>query len=80
MAPHLPAWKRFNKAVRDSGDVGVWHETYRAQAGSFEAVYVNMPPIGLATVGRQIPIGSTATTAPLRIGDSAADEAPVAPY
>src|SRR3954466_1623056 len=26
---HLPAWKRFNQAVRGSGEVGIWHETYR---------------------------------------------------
>lgn len=24
---HLPAWKRFNRAVGGSGDVGIWHET-----------------------------------------------------
>src|SRR4249919_1087706 len=37
--PHLPAWTRFNKAVRASGDVGIWHETYRVGAGECEAVY-----------------------------------------
>ena len=26
--PHLEPWRRFNRAVRDSGDVGIWHETY----------------------------------------------------
>lgn len=39
---------RFNKAVNDSGDVGIWHETYQVQAGRFEAVYGNMPTFGLA--------------------------------
>jgi hypothetical protein len=23
---HLDAWRRFNRAVSDSGDVGIWHE------------------------------------------------------
>lgn len=30
-ARHLPAWRRFNQRVRGSGDVGIWHETYRAR-------------------------------------------------
>jgi len=25
---HLPAWGRFRQTVGDSGDVGIWHETY----------------------------------------------------
>jgi hypothetical protein len=25
--PHLKPWRRFNRAVRASGDVGIWHET-----------------------------------------------------
>src|ERR1039458_7542679 len=41
--PHLEPWRRFNKAIRDSGDVGIWHETYRVNAGAYEAVYGNMP-------------------------------------
>lgn len=27
--PHLPAWRAFNRNVGDSGDVGIYHETYR---------------------------------------------------
>jgi Domain of unknown function (DUF4188) len=44
---HLPAWAAFNRAVGKSGDVGVWHETYRTREGDYETVYVNMPPFGL---------------------------------
>ncbi len=54
-ANHLPAWKRFNEIVGTSGDVGVWHETYRSRPGDYEAVYVNMPEFGLAKVGSGIP-------------------------
>jgi len=48
---HLPAWQRFNKAIGTEGTVGIWHETYKASAGSFENVYVNMPAFGLGKVG-----------------------------
>jgi hypothetical protein len=44
---HLPAWAAFNKAIGKGGDVGIWHETYRARAGDYETVYVNMPLFGL---------------------------------
>jgi hypothetical protein len=44
---HLPAWAAFNRAIGKSGDVGVWHETYRTREGDYETVYVNMPPFGL---------------------------------
>jgi hypothetical protein len=47
---HVPAWKEWNRRVRDSGAVGVWHETYVVRAGEHEALYVNMPRIGLARV------------------------------
>src|SRR4051812_20797524 len=40
-AEHLPAWRRFNQLVRDSGDVGIWHETYKVRAGEYEAIYGN---------------------------------------
>jgi hypothetical protein len=50
--PHHPAWKRWNKAVGDSGDVGVWHETYVVREGTFEALYGNMPTFGLAAAGK----------------------------
>src|SRR5450755_2420808 len=46
-AEHLPAWRAFNQSVGTSGDVGIWHETYRARAGEYETVYMNMPAFGL---------------------------------
>jgi hypothetical protein len=54
-AAHLPAWKSFNQALAQSGDVGVWHETYCIAPGGYENVYVNMPPFGLGTVGALVP-------------------------
>ena len=53
---HLPAWKSFNAAVRNSrGDVGIWHETYQVRAGEYEALYSGMPPLGLGMAGQLIP-------------------------
>lgn len=52
---HLPAWQHFNRAVGTDGSVGIWHETYRAGAGSYENVYVNMPAFGLGGVGELVP-------------------------
>jgi len=78
-ARHLPAWRAFNTQVRGSGDVGIWHETYRVRAGEYEAVYGNMPRVGLADVGEHLPLGSTSTAA-RRIGTRPADEPPVVGY
>jgi hypothetical protein len=65
--PHLEPWRRFNKAIGDSGDVGVWHETYQVRAGEYEAIYVNMPRVGLGAAGELEPVGS-ASRARDRIG------------
>ena len=50
-AEHLPAWQAFNKTVGTDGTVGIWHETYSASPGTYESVYVNMPPFGLGKAG-----------------------------
>ena len=76
---HLPAWRAFNKAVADNGDVGIWHETYCVAAGQMEAVYGNMPRCGLAQAGEHHPAGR-ASTAARRVGVLPDDEAPVAAY
>ena len=78
-AEHLPAWRRFNREVRASGDVGIWHETYRVRAGEYEAVYGNMPRVGLARVGEYVPAGSTSTAA-RRIGARPGDVSAVEGY
>src|SRR5919199_1363907 len=45
---HRPAWREFNRLVRDSdGAVGIWHETLVVPAGAHESVYVDMPAQGL---------------------------------
>ena len=78
-ARHLPAWRAFNAQVRASGDVGIWHETYRVRAGEYEAVYGNMSRIGLANVADHRPVETTSTAAQ-RIGARHSDDAPVSGY
>ncbi|MDI9915447.1 DUF4188 domain-containing protein [Rhodococcus sp. IEGM 1379] len=65
--PHLPAWKAFNKNVGSSGDVGVYHETYRIDAGQYESIYSNMPIMGLAAAGSSVAVGKRSETARARI-------------
>lgn len=56
---HLPAWKAFRAATGDSGDVGIWHETYRVRAGEYESIYGNVPRMGLAAAGEHAALGSS---------------------
>jgi hypothetical protein len=77
---HLPAWRWFNRAVKASGDVGIWHETYLVRAGGHEAIYGNMPRVGLAAAAGHGPIGRRGQSAARRIGVSAADEVAVPAY
>ena len=48
---HRPAQREFFRRTAYNGHVGVWHETYRVRAGEFEAIYANMPRMGLAAAG-----------------------------
>lgn len=65
--PHLPAWRAFNKRVGSSGDVGVYHETYRVGRGQHESIYSNMPIMGLAGAGESVPVGKKTDSARERI-------------
>src|SRR6266542_4015951 len=52
---HWPAWVAFNKKVGlASGDVGIWHETYKIAPGQYECVYGAMPRFGLGKVARHV--------------------------
>jgi hypothetical protein len=54
---HWPMWVKFNQKIRHtSGDVGIWHETYRVQPGHYETIYSSMPPFGLGRAGRLVAI------------------------
>jgi hypothetical protein len=61
--PHREAWRRFNQAVGADGSVGIWHETYLIQPGSYEAFYGNMPVFGLAAATQHVPVKGRRETA-----------------
>jgi fumigallin biosynthesis monooxygenase-like protein len=56
---HHRAWTLINrkeKAGKVRGHVGIWHETYVVPEGSYESVYGDMPPFGLAAAHGQVPL------------------------
>ena len=65
---HLPAWTALNRAVGGNGSVGGFHETYSVRAGEYEAVYVNMPRLGLASAGELVPAVGRMQSAKSRMG------------
>jgi hypothetical protein len=67
---HLPAWAEFNRRVGATGVVGVFHETYVVSAGKYEAVYVNVPRMGLALAGAMVPAVGRMQSAKERMGAS----------
>lgn len=79
-AQHLPAWRSFNRRIRDNGSVGIFHETYRIPTANAETVYANMPAFGLAAATCVVPVRAGRHTAAARLGVRAGDRAPVETY
>jgi hypothetical protein len=77
---HLPAWRRFNRRIRDNGSVGIFHETYRVTPDSVETVYGNMPPFGLGAALGTAKLRASRQTAAERLGVRTDDTPPVEPY
>lgn len=67
-ATHHPQWSRFNQLIGGDGTVGIWHETYQVEPGSFETVYGNMPLFGLAAATEHVPVTGRRETARQRLG------------
>jgi hypothetical protein len=68
-AKHAPVWRAWNRlAAGDLGDAGIWHETFQVSAGRYEAIYQNMPVIGLQKAGTPSPVTTASATARQRIG------------
>lgn len=77
---HLPAWRRFNRKVRDNGSVGIFHETVLLTDGAVETVYANMPTFGLACVTGAVPTATRGQTAAGRLRGHDEAKPPVEPY
>ncbi len=78
--PHLEPWRQFNRRVGASGDVGIWHETYRVQTTDIETIYGNMPPAGLAAATGLVPITRGRDSAAIRMGARSDDDPALPPY
>lgn len=53
---HLAAWKQFNQRAGNTETVGIYHETYQINKGTYESIYVNMPLYGLGKALPHIPV------------------------
>lgn len=75
---HMPAWRRFNKAVgyKDPA-VGIFHESYLVEPGKYETVYGNMPVFGLAAATKHVPARGRLETARRRLGGESEPAVPV---
>jgi hypothetical protein len=51
---HLPSWRRWIQKWAE-GAVGIYHETYVVEPGTYECIYHHMPPFGLGRVGPLVP-------------------------
>jgi hypothetical protein len=72
---HAPAWRRW---IREWGEgaMGIWHETYVIEPGSYESLYHHMPAFGLGKVGPLVPAEGPLKTAAGRMTTISARQAP----
>ncbi len=67
-ARHAPVWRAWNLLSEDDrAGAGIWHETFQVVAGSYEAVYQNMPVIGLGKAGTSLTVAEAKNTARARL-------------
>ena len=79
-AHHADAWRDWYRlAHHRNTSVGIWHETFRVRSGEFEAIYGNMPSIGLGKATSVRPIGRATADARARIGLTDRSDQPPAP-
>ncbi len=67
-ARHAPVWRAWNRlAADDRSAAGIWHETFKVNAGKYEAIYQNTPVMGLQKAGRPITVTEAKDTARARL-------------
>ena len=67
-ARHAPVWRAWNRlASDDRKGAGIWHETFKVAAGNYEAIYQNMPVIGLQRAGRPLTVTEARESARARL-------------
>ncbi|MEV7420510.1 DUF4188 domain-containing protein [Streptomyces sp. NPDC089919] len=78
-ALHHKAWAAMNRKVRSGRlkqHVGLWHETYVVPEGSYESIYFDMPPFGLAGATGVLPLEQRGRRAADRFTHRSAAEEP----
>jgi hypothetical protein len=76
-AEHAPIWRAWNRlATQERGAAGIWHETFRVRAGEYEAIYQNMPVMGLQQAGRPVTVSEARDSARARISSGSTGEDP----
>jgi hypothetical protein len=66
--PHSDWWRRAVDRMRRRGDLGVYHEAYLVPRQGIESIYLDCPPIGLASFGDLGESVGPLTTAKQRLG------------
>jgi hypothetical protein len=61
--PHRRAWQRYLREALNDPAMGLWHETYLVEPGSWEGVYVNMPAWGLGAAAELVEMRTTRNSA-----------------
>ena len=69
----LSAWTAFSRIVKESPELGIWHESYIVKAGQYEGIYVNCPAFGLGAVGGLVPATGALATSRGRVKSTALD-------
>lgn len=75
---HHRVWAIVNRKERAGkvrGHVGLWHEAYVVPEGSYEAIYFDMPPFGLAAATGVLPVESRGRRVADRFAHRASGEA-----
>ena len=78
--PHLEPWRQYNRRVGKSGDLGLYHETYRVKTSDIETGYTNMPPYGLGAASAMMPVPQGKHSAAARMGVTTTDDPALPPY
>jgi len=67
-ARHAPVWRAWNRLAADErSGAGIWHETFKVAAGDYEAVYQNVPVMGLQNAGRPLTVTEARDSARARL-------------
>jgi len=60
--PHSAWWRSAVERMRTKSDVGIYHEAFLVSRASVESIYLDCPPLGLATFGMLAePVGPRTT-------------------